>query len=82
MVAGLLASESACFVRWKTRLPLAHCLAVSWQRRCQRWLANSRIDVQAAYGTLIIWAIQQCRSPASMKRLLKKRGEAVLLVDS
>jgi hypothetical protein len=27
MVAGLLLSETVCFDRWKTRLPLAHCLA-------------------------------------------------------
>jgi len=58
MVAGLLLSETVCFDRWKTRLPMARCLAASWQRRCQRWLANSRIDVQALYGPLILWAIQ------------------------
>ena len=58
MVAGLLLSETVCFDRWKTRLPLAHCLAASWQRRCQRWLANGRIDVEALYGPLVLWAIQ------------------------
>jgi hypothetical protein len=58
MVVGLLLSETVCFDRWKTRLPLAHCLAASWQRRCQRWLANSRIDVEALYGPLVLWAIQ------------------------
>jgi hypothetical protein len=63
MVAGLSLSETVCFDHWKTRLPLAHCLAASWQRRCQRWLANSRIDVQALYGPLILWAIQHCRNP-------------------
>jgi len=54
MVFGLLLSEIVCFVPWKARLPLAHCLAVSWQRRCGRWLANSRIDVQALYGPLVL----------------------------
>ena len=63
MVAGLLLSETVCFDRWKTRLPLAHCLASSWQRRCQRWLANSRIDAQAVYGPLILWAIQHWQNP-------------------
>jgi hypothetical protein len=63
MVAGLLLSETVCFDRWKTRLPLAHCLASSWQRRCQRWLANSRIDVQALYGPLMLWAFQHWQKP-------------------
>ena len=59
MVARLLLSETVCFDRWKTRLPLAHCLAASWQRRCQRWLANGRIDVEVLYGLLVLWAIRQ-----------------------
>jgi len=63
MVAGLLLSETICFDRWKTRLPLAHCLASSWQRRCQRWLSNRRIDVEAFYGPLILWAIQHWQNP-------------------
>jgi hypothetical protein len=42
---------------------LGSCLAASWQRRCQRWLANSRIDVQALYGPLILWAIQHWQKP-------------------
>ena len=63
MVAGLLLSETVCFDRWKARLPLAHCLASSWQRRCQRWLANSRIDVEALYGPLILWAVQHWQKP-------------------
>jgi len=63
MVAGLSLSETVCFDRWKTRLPLGYCLAASWQRRCQRWLANSRIDVQALYGPLILWAIQHWQNP-------------------
>lgn len=37
---------------------MGYCLASSWQRRCQRWLANSRIDVHVLYGPLILWAIQ------------------------
>lgn len=63
MVTGLLLSETVCFDRWKTRLPLAHCLAASWQRRFQRWLSNRRIDVEALYGPLIVWAIQQWQNP-------------------
>ena len=63
MVAGLALSETVCFDRWKTRLPLGYCLAASWQRRCQRWLANSRIDVQALYGPLILWAIEHWQNP-------------------
>ena len=63
MVAGLLLSETVCFDRWKTRLPLGYCLAASWQRRCQRWLANGRIDVQALYGPLMLWAIQHWQKP-------------------
>jgi hypothetical protein len=59
MVAGLALSETVCFDRWKTRLPLGYCLAASWQR----WLANSRIDVQALYGPLILWAIQHWQKP-------------------
>lgn len=43
MVAGLLLSKTVCFDHWKPTLPLAHCLGASWQRRCQRWLANSHI---------------------------------------
>ncbi|MCP9824256.1 hypothetical protein [Synechococcus sp. EJ6-Ellesmere] len=54
MVAGLLLSQTVCFDCWKTVLPLGHCLAASWQRRCQRWLSNSRIDDGALYGSLII----------------------------
>jgi len=63
MVAGLLLSETVCFDRWKTRLPLAHCLAASWQRRCGRWLANGRIDVESLYGPLVLWAIQHWQNP-------------------
>jgi len=63
MVAGLVLSETVCFDRWKARLPLAHCHAASWQRRCQRWLANRRIDVKTLYGPLILWAIQQWQNP-------------------
>ena len=63
MVAALLLSETVCFDRWKTRLPMARCLASSWQRRCQRWLSNRRIDVEALYGPLIVWAIQHWQNP-------------------
>ncbi len=63
MVAGLLLSETVCFDRWKSRLPLSHCLAASWQRRCQRWLDNARIDVESLYRPLILWAIQGWQTP-------------------
>ncbi len=29
IVSGLLLSQRVCFVRWKTVLPMAHCLAAS-----------------------------------------------------
>jgi len=58
MVAGLLLSETVCLDRWKARFSLVYCLAASWQWRCQRWLANSRIDVAALYRPLILWAIE------------------------
>ena len=63
MVAGLLLGQSVCFDRWKTVLPLGHCLAASWQRRCQRWLCNTRIDVEALYGPLVLWALQHWQKP-------------------
>ena len=69
MVAGLLLSETVCFDRWKARLPLRHCLAASWQRRCQRWLANPRIDVESLYLPLILWALQQWQKPGQTLHL-------------
>ena len=51
MAAGLLLSETVCFDHWKAKLLMAHCLAASWQRRCQRWLANSRIGVPPVLRT-------------------------------
>ncbi len=69
MVAGLLLSETVCFDHWKTRLPLGHCLAASWQRRCQRWLANARIDPESLYGPLILWAIQGWQNPGQVMHL-------------
>jgi hypothetical protein len=58
MVSGLLLSQTVSFDRRKTVLPMAHGLAASWQRRCQRWLGNSRIDVGRMDATLILWALQ------------------------
>ena len=69
MVAGLLLSQTVCFDRWKTALPLAHCLAASWQRRCRRWLANERINGPALYGPLVLWAIQQWQKPGQTLHL-------------
>ncbi len=58
MVDVLSLSETVCFVRCKARLPMPHCLTASWQRRCQRWLANSHFDVETLYSPLGLWAIQ------------------------
>ena len=69
MVAGLLLSQTVCFDRWKSVLPLGHCLAASWQRRCQRWLSNGRIDVEALYGPLVLWAIQHWQKPGQALHL-------------
>jgi hypothetical protein len=43
MVAWLLLSQTVCFVSWNTVLPLGHCLAASWQRRCSA-LAEQQPD--------------------------------------
>ena len=48
---------------------MTHCQAASWQRRCQRWLANSRIDSQGLYGPLILWAIQHWQKPGQTLHL-------------
>ena len=69
MVSGLLLSQTVCFGHWQRALPLQHCLAASWQRRCQRWLANSRIDVEALYGPLVLWAIQHWQTPGQALHL-------------
>jgi hypothetical protein len=69
MVAGLLLSQTVCFDRWKTVLPLGHCLAASWQRRCQRWLSNTRIDVEALYGPPVLWALQHWQKPGQTLHL-------------
>jgi len=50
MVACLLLSQTVCFDCWKTVLPMGHCLAASWQRRCQRWLSNARVDAVPLFG--------------------------------
>ncbi len=63
MVAGLLISQTVCFGQWQRTLLLQHCLASSWQRRCRRWQSNQRIDVEALYGPLVLWAIQQWQKP-------------------
>jgi hypothetical protein len=51
MGTGLLLSQTVCFDRLKTVLPMGHCLAASWQRRCQRWLSNARDDVEPLFGS-------------------------------
>ena len=64
MVTGLLLSQTVCFDRWKSVLPLGHCLPSSWQRRCQRWLSNGWIEVvEALYGPLILSALQHWQKP-------------------
>jgi hypothetical protein len=69
MVAGLLLSQTVCFGSWQRALPLRHCLAASWQRRCRRWLGNGRIDAAALYGPLVLWAIQHWQKPGQALHL-------------
>ena len=64
MAAGLLLSESVCFDRWKPQAPQKKpSLPASWQRRCQRWFSNERIDVEEMYEPLLLWAIQAWQKP-------------------
>ncbi|MFN9546561.1 MAG: hypothetical protein ACK6AD_05765 [Cyanobacteriota bacterium] len=63
MVAALLLSQTICFDRWKSVLPLSHCQAASWQWRIQRWLSKARIDRERLYGPLLLWAIQRWQQP-------------------
>ncbi len=55
MVTGLLLSQTVSLDQWKRSIPLGHCLASSWQRRCRRWLSNGRIDVSSLNGPLVLW---------------------------
>jgi hypothetical protein len=63
MVTGLLLSQTVCFDQWKRSISLNRCLPASWQRRCRRWLANSRIDAEKLYSPLLLWAMQQWQKP-------------------
>ena len=63
MVTGLVLSQTVCFDQWNHSIPLKRCLAASWQRRCRRWLSNGRINVDAVYGSLVLWAIQHWQQP-------------------
>ncbi len=58
-VSGLLLSQTVCFGHWQQVLPLHQCLAASWQWGCRRWLSHERIEVEALYGPLLLWTIQQ-----------------------
>jgi len=69
MVAGLLLSQTVCFGHWQRALSLQHCLAASWRHRCRRWFANSRIDVEAVCGSLLLWAIQHWQMPGQALHL-------------
>lgn len=69
MVAGLLLSQTVCFDRWKDVLPLGRCLAASWQRRCQRWLSNARVEIEPLYGPLVLWALQHWQKPGQRLHL-------------
>jgi len=69
MVSGLLLSQTVCFGHWQRALPLQHCLAASWQRRCRRWLGNERVEVEALYGPLVLWAIQHWQTPGQVLHL-------------
>ena len=63
MVAGSLLSQTLCCDRWKTALPLDRSLATSWQRRCQRWFSNDRIEIAAIYEPLCLWFLQHWQKP-------------------
>jgi hypothetical protein len=63
VVAGLPLSRTICCGHWQRALPLHHCLAASWQRRCRRWLAHGRIAAAALHGPLVRWAIQHGQQP-------------------
>lgn len=69
MVTGLLLSQTVCFGHWQRALPLHHCLAASWQRRCRRWLSNGRIEPQTLYSPLVLWAIQPWQKPGQALHL-------------
>ncbi len=69
MVAGLLLSQTVSCGHWQRALPLHHCLAASWQRRCRRWLSNGRIDAAALFGPLVLWAIQHWQKPGQALHL-------------
>ena len=69
MVTGLLLSQTVCFDQWKRSIPLNRCLPASWQRRCRRWLSNRRIDAEALYSPLVLWALQQWQKPGQALHL-------------
>lgn len=69
MVTGLLLSQTVCFGHWQRALPLQHCLAASWQRRCRRWLGNERVEVEALYGPVVLRAIQHWPQPGQALHL-------------
>ena len=59
MVTGLLVTETVSLDDWKAVLMLRRCQVASWQRRCQRWFGNARIDVEQLYGPLVLWVLEQ-----------------------
>lgn len=86
MVTGLLLSQTVCFDRWKSVLPLGNCLAASWQRRCQRWLLWNRCCVVVlsvvAHGRAIplLWHTLASASAASSGLRDPQRIDRLLLI--
>ena len=79
MVAALPLSQTLCFDRGNSVLPLSHCLAARWQRRVQRWLSHARIDRERLYGFLCSGRFSAGNSQARTWFLALGRFEVVLL---
>jgi len=69
MVMGLLLSQTVSLDRWRDCIPWGERLAASWQRRCQRWLSNPRIELETLYLPLVLWAVQEWRQPGQRLHL-------------
>lgn len=59
MVIGLICSECISLPKWGVYVQSRATFAQSHQRRFSRWLHNSRIHVQRAYGPIIAAALAQ-----------------------
>jgi hypothetical protein len=63
--ADVLLSQTVCFEHWMAKLPMVHCLAASWQRRCRRWLSNGRI---APRSSTAHWCSRRCSNGKSQAK--------------